>query len=118
MTEVFADTWYFLALLNSKDQGWKRVVEWSDSFSGRIVTTTLVLVELADGLATSAEGRVQFGPFYADLKTDPVIEVVPLGHGLVENAIGLYSRYTDKKNGLSPIAFPFSSCEREDSRWR
>ncbi len=101
MTEVFADTWYFLALLNSKDQGWKRVVEWSDSFAGNIVTTTLVLIELADGLAASAEGRVKFGQFYADLKADPDIEIVKLRDELFENAIDLYSRYGDKKWSLT-----------------
>ena len=50
MITVFADTWYYLALLNEADEDHARIVAWTAQFGGRIVTTDAVLTEVADGL--------------------------------------------------------------------
>lgn len=51
MTEVFADAFYFVALLNSRDQHHRAVRSASLSSRLRIVTTTWILVEVADALS-------------------------------------------------------------------
>jgi predicted nucleic acid-binding protein len=47
---TFADSFYFLALFNPRDAAHERAVEASKRFSGMLVTTDWVLVELADAL--------------------------------------------------------------------
>jgi hypothetical protein len=46
MSAVFADTFYFLALLNDKDQSHIRAVEVATVLQGKLVTTAWVLTEL------------------------------------------------------------------------
>ena len=48
MTPLFADTFYFIALLNPDDAARERAVEYS-RFIEQSVTTEWVLLELADG---------------------------------------------------------------------
>ena len=50
MKAVFADTFYFLALLNERDAAHKRAVAASRTLGLSLVTTELVLLELADAL--------------------------------------------------------------------
>ncbi len=47
MTRVFADTFYFLALLNRKDEAHAKAVSYSGLID-KLVTTEWVLTELAD----------------------------------------------------------------------
>jgi hypothetical protein len=42
MRTVFADTYYFLALLNSNDAGHEKAVAFTNGFTGRMVTTDWV----------------------------------------------------------------------------
>lgn len=51
MKPVFADTYYFLALVNSNDTGHAAATRWAKNPDLRSVTTTWVLVEVADALA-------------------------------------------------------------------
>mgnify|MGYP001595944050 CR=1 FL=1 len=51
MTSVFADTFYFLALLHERDAAHKRAVAVSRSPGLTVVTTEFLLLELADALS-------------------------------------------------------------------
>jgi predicted nucleic acid-binding protein len=51
MNAVFADTFYFIALINSKDPAHQLVIDFSQQYRAQLVTTSCVLTELADGLA-------------------------------------------------------------------
>lgn len=57
MRTVFADTFYFLALLNATDNAHAKAVAFTASFQGRLVTTGWVMTELADALAFTPQGR-------------------------------------------------------------
>ncbi len=48
MKSVFADTFYFLALLNERDAAHERAVAASRTAGLSLVTTEFVLIELAD----------------------------------------------------------------------
>lgn len=49
MTTLFADTYYFIALLSLGDKDHARATEFTRNFTGRMLTTGWVLMELADG---------------------------------------------------------------------
>ena len=53
MIKLFADTFYFLALLNKHDGGPRPGGRTLAAYPEKIVTTEWVLTELADGLASS-----------------------------------------------------------------
>ena len=51
MTTVFADAFYYFALVNPADDRHKKAVAFTANFTGRVVTTAWVMTEVADGLA-------------------------------------------------------------------
>ena len=53
MKSVFADTFYFLALLNERDAAHKQAVAASRASGLSLLTTEFVLTELADALCRS-----------------------------------------------------------------
>lgn len=54
MRTVFADIFYFFALLNARDSKHPEAVAFANGFAGRLVTTAFVLAELANALCTPA----------------------------------------------------------------
>jgi hypothetical protein len=78
----FADTFYFLALLNKHDEAHARAVEFAGNVD-QLVTTEWVLTELADGLASS-RGRAMFLQTRQALLADGDVRIVPLDMALYE----------------------------------
>ena len=76
MTAVFADTFYFLALLNSKDAAHPKAIDFSNSSDTPLVTTAWVLTELGDGLSRSSK-RIAFRDVLDDLDADPNTVLIP-----------------------------------------
>ena len=68
MRTVFADTFFFLALLNGADESHGRYAAFTREFRGEVVTSAYVLVEVADGLATP-QHRVQTARFIRRCRT-------------------------------------------------
>jgi uncharacterized protein len=101
MTTVFADTYYFLALVNAKDAGHPKALAFTRSFQGRIVTTGWVMTEMADALAFSALGRAEFVATWNDLQMDPDAQVVGCDDPLLAEGIRLYSQRPDKEWSLT-----------------
>jgi uncharacterized protein len=101
MRTVFADTFYFLALLNASDQAHARAVAFTASYRGRLVTTELVLTELADALAWSPQGRTEFLATRADLLADADVTVIPCEQTTLEEGIKLYAQRPDKQWSLT-----------------
>ncbi len=57
MRRVFADTFYFVALANPRDQAHARAVHWTASSQEPILTTAWVLTEFGNpmsGVATAS----------------------------------------------------------------
>ena len=52
MSLVFADTFYFLGILNRADEAHERCRQFAAEIHGRFITTDYVVLELADGLAS------------------------------------------------------------------
>jgi len=108
---VFADTYYYLALLNEGDEEHARVVAWTAQFDGRIVTTDAVLTEVADGFSRGA-GRTAAVRLIRDLLHDPEVKVTEVTRALFEQGLDLYDKRPDKEWSLTDC-ISFVVMERE-----
>ena len=111
MTTVFADTYFYLALLNASDEDHARVASWTAQFTGRIVTTDWILTELADGLSRG-HGRSVVTRFVRDLLDEPEVRVVAADRSLFERGFDLYEKRPDKEWSLTDC-ISFVVMERE-----
>ena len=76
MKACFADTFYFLALISSRDRSHTRAVRLSQSLTCTIFTTTWVLTELADAMCQPPR-RERFSLFLERLRREPRTVMVP-----------------------------------------
>jgi predicted nucleic acid-binding protein len=97
-SQVFLDTAFAYALLNTRDQWHNRAVRWQARLAAEsrpLLTTEFVLMEIGDGLAA-----LRFRSLAADviqrLRSSSLVEVVPASSRLVADAFTLYVRRNDK----------------------
>ena len=95
MKRVFADSFYFVALLNRADQHHSRAVAVASQLRDDIVTTEWVLTEVADALAESASRRFVV-PFFRSLAQDPKVRIVPVAGDWFERGLQFYEQRPDK----------------------
>ena len=100
MKPVFADTVYYLALTNPRDQYAAAATRFTAGFSGAFVTTAWVLSEVANSLARGADRRL-FLDMYRDLADDHRVTIVPPSQDLFEQAIEFYAQRSDKEWSLT-----------------
>ncbi len=100
MSTVFADTFYYLALLSADDAAHSRAVKLSDSLRSRIVTTDWVLMEIGDALC-QPQMRSLFPPLLDHLRADPDVEIVEANRDLLDRGVDLYSKRADKSWSLT-----------------
>jgi uncharacterized protein len=100
MKPVFADTFYFLALLNQHESSHAKALDFTKSFRGRILTTGWILVELGDGLANPRRRRL-FVPMYRDMLAQPDFHIVPCADDLLRQGIDFYDQRPDKEWSLT-----------------
>ena len=113
MIRAFADTFYFLALLNRQDRVHERAVKFSASVR-QLVTTEWVLTELADGLAAPRH-RNMFLQTRQALLGDGNVQIVPLDGQLYESGIQLYAKRPDKAWSLTDC-ISFQVMQQESLR--
>jgi uncharacterized protein len=90
MKPVFADTFFFFAILNRADPLHQRAVAYSRNTRLLRITTDWIITELADGLSKIGD-RERFMDIYRHIQTSPAIRVVPASRLLMEEAIALYA---------------------------
>ncbi len=100
MKAVFADTFYFLALLNDRDAAHDRAVSASRAPGLRLVTTELVLVELADALCRPGQ-REEAMALWNVVQTDPTFRLIPTTSELIKRGRELYGERPDKEWSLT-----------------
>lgn len=76
MRTVFADTFYYLAVLNPNDLAHAKAVQASRDLALRTVTTAWVVTELGDALATPSR-RPVFLELLDLLRSDPNTTILP-----------------------------------------
>jgi predicted nucleic acid-binding protein len=100
MIMVFADTFYYLALLNPADNRHQQAHAYTAAFDGRMITTSWVLVELADAPANPLS-RPAFLKALTQLRADPDITIVPPDSDPFEDGLSLYAARPDKAWSLT-----------------
>jgi predicted nucleic acid-binding protein len=111
MKAVFADTFFYLALLNRDDAAHDDAVQLARQFTGRVVTTAWVLTEVADAFASPSDRRA-FLWLHGQLSLDPLVTIVPASDELFQAGIELYGRRLDKEWSLTDcISFVVMSRE-------
>jgi hypothetical protein len=100
MSSRFADSFYFLALLNKGDEHHRRAVALSGQRTGLVVATAWVLTEVADALAAPRDRR-GFLALLDVLRSDPETEIIPATDELFQAGVDLYARRPDKEWSLT-----------------
>lgn len=96
MRPVFADTFYFLALLDERDPAHARAVAVSNAREQSFVTTEFVLLELADALnKTSLRG--EFKAVRTLIQGLSTFRVVEASSQLLQRGERLYHERPDKE---------------------
>jgi uncharacterized protein len=100
MNAIFADTFYYLALVSREDATHSRAVALSRQLTGRIVTTAWILTEVGDALSAPRQRHV-FRVLFDSLSTDERVTIVPPTKQLFEQGIDLYDSRPDKEWSLT-----------------
>lgn len=104
MKTVFADTGYWVALLNPKDQRHDKAILTSKNLGKvRQLTTEMVLDELLAALSRMPERAFAIRGVDA-IRTNPNVEVLPQTSIQFREAYGLYKRMADKDWSLTDCA--------------
>ena len=95
MSVVFADSFYFLALVNPRDAAYEAVVRWTAANDSQLVTSSFILLEFADALSRPP----MRGPaitLVQTIATNSKVEIVPATSKLFEAAWSLFEQRADK----------------------
>jgi predicted nucleic acid-binding protein len=97
---VFADTFYFLALLDSREPTHVKAAEISRTPRLRFLTTEWVLAEFGDAYCHPKD-RADFVAMYRSLLEHPQFKIVPADTQLFQRGVEFYSRRADKNWSLT-----------------
>lgn len=100
---VFVDTSYYIALVNPGDHHHVAATRFTLSFTGRIVTTSLVLAELGSFFAVRP-ARTIFIQLDGMIRNDPQVELVMVNEDLLGEAVRLFGDRMDKDWSLVDCA--------------
>jgi predicted nucleic acid-binding protein len=97
---VFADTFALIAWLNPRDDAHARVTAYLDAFTGRLVTTEWVLMELADALSAPT-ARSTTVAFLQAVRTDTLFDVIGYDPTMYRAGFDLFAARADKAWSLT-----------------
>jgi hypothetical protein len=97
---VFADSFYFFALVNIHEPRHTRAVEFARTFRGQIVLTDWIVVEVGDGLSRGFR-RHSFVGQYEFLRSNERVLIVPSSDDLLHAGVELYRKRSDKDWSLT-----------------
>ncbi len=100
MTEVFADSFYYIALLNPADQFHAMAVEATKTLVQRCATTGWVLMEVADALSAPAV-RQRTYQFLQHITVDPNTTIIANFDPWLPRGLKLYGERHDKSWSLT-----------------
>ena len=100
MTRVFADTYYFIGLVNPNDRAHRRAIEYSQRERPSLLTTAWVMTELADGLART-QNRELFSRILFQTEQEPSNLLVAASDELFRKGIARYDQRSDKSWSLT-----------------
>jgi hypothetical protein len=95
MKKTFADSFFFLAMMNVRDSRHRKAVELSEAIAGPIVTTQWVLVEVADAFSKPHD-RDRFVDLLELIEADERMQVIAASNSSFELGTELFARRKDK----------------------
>jgi uncharacterized protein len=112
MRRVFADTSFYQALLNRKDDWHGAAENLLEGFRGVIVTTDYVLIELG-ALMARGDARAVYVGFFEQVRSDPETELVSASADLLNEGLTLFAARPDKEWSLTDC-ISFALMQKED----
>lgn len=100
MTKVFADTSFYIALINPDDAWHQAALASGDKYRGTVYTTEYILLELGNYLSKTPN-RSLLQEVVEELYNDPKTIIVPSSSSLFEEGMRLYARRLDKQWSLT-----------------
>jgi predicted nucleic acid-binding protein len=100
MRAAFADTFYFLALLDSAEARHAQAVEAARDRDLRLVTTEWVLAEFGDAYCHPND-RADFVSLYRSLANHPRVKIIPAETGLFQRGVDFFEQRPDKNWSLT-----------------
>jgi predicted nucleic acid-binding protein len=100
VSAIFADTFYFLALLDQRDAFHGKALRFASTHRGALVTTRWVCAEVANALGQSPI-RIPAGRFIQKIAEDPAFQVVAGSDRLYDAGLALYIARPDKAWSLT-----------------
>ena len=97
---VFADTFALIAWLNPCDDAHALVTAYLNGFTGRLVTTEWVLMELADALSAPT-ARSTVVAFLQAVRADPLFDVIGYDPAVYRAGFDLFAARPDKAWSLT-----------------
>lgn len=106
MNELFADSGYWIAMMNSRDQWNRAALIATDQIRGRrIITSEMVIVELLNGVARLGEqGRRQAVDMAQGLYLNPNVAVIEQSAQQLNAAIERYANRLDQPWSVTDCA--------------
>jgi predicted nucleic acid-binding protein len=99
MTAVFADTFYFLALLDSREPFHEPAAAAARDPQLRLVTTEWVLAEFGNAYSDPRD-RADFLSLYRSLLNHPRVKIIPADTRLFQRGVDLFEQRPDKEWSL------------------
>ena len=101
MRRVFADTHFYIALLSQRDDAHPAALRWqANGEIGEVITTSWILVELADAMNLPSERDVA-ARFITRLRSAPKTRIVPVSEELLWRGFDLYRTRPDEEWSLT-----------------
>jgi predicted nucleic acid-binding protein len=100
MTSAFADTFYFLALLDSREERHVEAAEAARNPGLRLVTTEWVLAEFGDAYCHPKD-RADFVALYRSLVNHPRVKIVAAETRLFQRGVDFFEQRQDKDWSLT-----------------
>jgi predicted nucleic acid-binding protein len=100
---IFADSFYYFALINKSDAAHQQAMALGASRADDIATTEWVLVEVLDGLARLPQRTLAL-KLIARLHSDPRVRLVGVGEMGFEEVLNFYSNRPDQEWSFTDCA--------------
>lgn len=100
MNRVFADTAFYVAIVNARDDLHESARTFSETYTGPVITTEYVLVELRHWFIRNG-CRDQYPAVANAIRTDPHTTVIPADGNLLAEAAQLYASRPDQNATLT-----------------
>jgi len=100
MKAVFADTFFFLALLDSKEQRHAECAAALGDDTLLLVTTAWILAGFGDAYFHPID-RADFVALYRGLLKNPRVKIIPADTYLFQRGVDLFEKRPDKKWSLT-----------------